>query len=62
MCSGITLGDILDFFKMANERLINEVSSSHKTRVFLFCNKTKILEPRGFGKMEQELAIQHAVI
>lgn len=50
VCSGITLGDILDFFKMANERLINEVSSSHKTRVFLFCNKTKILEPRGFGK------------
>lgn len=47
---GINFGDILDFYTMANERLVGEVSSGHKSRVFLFCNKSKAQEARGFGK------------
>ena len=48
--TGITIGDILDFCALANKRIVNVVPSLHRSRVFLFCNKSKTLEPRGFGK------------
>lgn len=46
----ISIGDILDFHSLVNKRLINAVSSVHAQRVFLFCNKSKAVEPRSFGR------------
>lgn len=48
---GISVGELLDFFKIANSRFLSITPAIHRSRVFLFVNKSREPLPRGFGNI-----------